>query len=90
MKDNLIYLLYQGDCLVCATKSISKIRSALESRVHNGGIRYMIDGSDMQMGIPDQIRALRKDWKGNILSLPEFNDRLTNGYITAVKDGEIL
>lgn len=90
MKDKLVYLLYQDDILVCATQSIIKIRAALESRVHNKGILYRVNGENTACGIPDQIRALRKDWKEGIVSLPEFNNRLVNGRITAVKDGEIL
>lgn len=72
MKDRLIYLLYQNDTLICATQSIVKIRAALESRVHKRGILYRVDGDDGIHGITDQIRALRRDWKGGIVSLPEF------------------
>jgi len=88
--NRLIYLLYQGNNLVCATESIQKLRAALEARVHCGGISYRIGGEDGCYPIPDQIRALREDWKGNIISLPEFNDRLVNGALTSVVDGEII
>lgn len=90
MKDKLIYLLYQNDVLVCASQSIIKIRAALESRVHNQGIRYQVNGEPGSYSVIEQIRALRKDWKEGIVSLPEFNDRLINGRLTAAKDGEIF
>ncbi len=88
--NRLIYLLYQGNDLVCASQSIQRLRAALEARVHNGGISYRVDGKKGNYSIPDQIRALREDWKGNIISLPEFNDRLVNGSLTSVIDGEII
>lgn len=90
MKGMPIYLLYRDDTVICASESIRWIRAALESRVHKKEIRYMVNGDPGFHNVIEQIRALRSDWKGGIISQREFNDRLDNGRIAIVKDGEIF
>ena len=95
---NLIYLLWinaKEDVtghLVAATRSLTKLRRILEEEIRSELMSYN-EYDEVTMAQKDknpieQIKELRKDWK--VLSSIEINERLNNGRIEFVEDGEIL
>lgn len=88
-----IYLLSIGqkghfgaDCnpVVCVTTSLFKLRKAVEFCIHAGTLTYGNSGTP----IPEQIRALRDDWKS--LTRCELNQKLRGGYLRAEENGAII
>lgn len=95
---NLIYLLWinakedVAGHLVAATRSLTKLRRILEEEIRSESMSYN-EFDPITMTQTDknpiiQIKELRKDWK--VLSSIEINERLNNGRIEFVEDGEIL
>lgn len=95
---NLIYLLWinakedVAGHLVAATRSLTKLRRILEEEIRSESMSYN-EFDPITMTLTDknpieQIKELRKDWK--VLSSIEINERLNNGRIEFVEDGEIL
>lgn len=95
---NLIYLLWinakedVAGHLVAATRSLTKLRRILEEEIRSESMSYnefdIVTMSRKDKNPIEQIKELRKDWK--VLSSIEINERLNNGRIEFVEDGEIL
>lgn len=95
---NLIYLLWinakedAAGHLVAATRSLTKLRRILEEEIRSELMSYnefdTVTMSRKDKNPIEQIKELRKDWK--VLSSIEINERLNNGRIEFVEDGEIL
>lgn len=95
---NLIYLLWinakedVAGHLVAATRSLTKLRRILEEEIRSESMSYNefdpITMTQTDKNPIEQIKELRKDWK--VLSSIEINERLNNGRIEFVEDGEIL
>lgn len=83
---DLVRASQPGSGLVCATTSLFKLRKAVEFCIHSRSVSY---GNDKDTApIPEQIRALRADWKN--LSRTELNERLGGGYLQVEQNGDIL
>lgn len=95
---NRIYLLWinakedTAGHLVAATRSLTKLRRILEEEIRSELMSYnefdTVTMSRKDKNPIEQIKELRKDWK--VLSSIEINERLNNGRIEFVEDGEIL
>lgn len=95
VKRPLIYMLFKkgdgtegaGHDLICVTASQVRLREVIESCIHDRIISYC-DETGKIPSIPDQIRAVRRDWK--VLSRLEFNEHLVESEFVVATDGEII
>lgn len=89
---NNIYLLYTCDAwkgtdsmrLTVATTSTSRLKKAIEDRLHAEDMVY----GDEKSAVKEQLYRFRQDWKE--MTADELNVLLKYGYIQEVGNGEII
>lgn len=81
-----IYLLCsESGATLCATTRLRRLREAVEHQVH---AKKMFYGNDGPMPVPDQIRALREDWKRSCVE--DIDTALKGGAIVVAENGRLI